>query len=283
MSDPQRYAFVIGAAKCGTTALFSLLSQHPEVCPCTVKEPSYFAHPERYARGPTYYRGLWRWKPSHKIALEASPNYTKQLEFPGVVERLAQHPGEKLFIYIVRDPIERVESHYVHARSSDWGQDYDLRSGLHPVAVDICRYASQLEPYIQTFGKDRICVLNFDEFREKPELVAERVFKFLRVDSDFRVQVTHMDRNRSSDLGRDRALVRRLRRLPWAERMIRLTTPRRLRSLLKLVLQHSVERQRLSADQRKELRVTLAPELNSLAEVFGLDLSDWQVLQEQDC
>ena len=44
MSDnkPDRFAFIIGAMKAGTTSLFEILSQHPQVCPSKTKEPDYF-------------------------------------------------------------------------------------------------------------------------------------------------------------------------------------------------------------------------------------------------
>ena len=38
------FALIIGAMRCGTTSLFSYLSQHPEVAPSTPKEPDFFAN-----------------------------------------------------------------------------------------------------------------------------------------------------------------------------------------------------------------------------------------------
>ncbi|MCH8112407.1 MAG: sulfotransferase [Proteobacteria bacterium] len=90
MSEPTNIAIIIGAMKSGTTTLFELLSQHPEIAPCREKEPFFFASEEKYAADEDAYQMLWDWDPNrHKIALEASTDYAKLPFVTGVPDRMA--------------------------------------------------------------------------------------------------------------------------------------------------------------------------------------------------
>ncbi len=74
---PTRFGLIIGAMKSGTTSLFELLAQHPQISASAEKEPSFFnrdSDDDEWRR----YTDLWRWDPSrHLIALEASTSYSK--------------------------------------------------------------------------------------------------------------------------------------------------------------------------------------------------------------
>ncbi len=98
--------------KGGTTSLHRYLGSHSEVCISRRKETDYFLGRREYQRGLSWYSSQFN---RHATALgEASPNYTKRHLWAGVPERIAQTLPEVRLIYVVRDPIERIVSHYVH-------------------------------------------------------------------------------------------------------------------------------------------------------------------------
>ena len=75
---PTRFLIIIGAMKSGTTTLFRLLAQHPQIARPSEKEPHFFSRAERFENGLSHYQNLWKWRPGfHKVALEASTGYTK--------------------------------------------------------------------------------------------------------------------------------------------------------------------------------------------------------------
>ena len=90
--------------KCGTTPLFNALSRHPEVAPCRTKEPNYFSDDHYDPSNPAPYYALWNWRAGqHRVALEASVNYTKRPRFPNCADRIAAFPADDFrFIYSVR-------------------------------------------------------------------------------------------------------------------------------------------------------------------------------------
>ena len=99
---------ILGAQKCGTTSLHSLLAQHPEICMSEPKETNFFNI--HFDRGLEYYRETFfnSWK-GHKAVGEASPSY---FFLPYVPERIAAAlPGVKMMV-ILRDPVKRAFSHW---------------------------------------------------------------------------------------------------------------------------------------------------------------------------
>jgi len=73
-AEPTRF-FVIGAPKCGTTSLCSILAEHPEVGFSIPKEPRFFSHDEIYARGFDWYHGLFPERDGKKSVGEGSTSY----------------------------------------------------------------------------------------------------------------------------------------------------------------------------------------------------------------
>jgi hypothetical protein len=64
---------IIGAMKAGTSTLFEMLSQYPEICPSRVKEPEFFSRYQGHGANAENYKSLFDWNPSvHTVCLEAS-------------------------------------------------------------------------------------------------------------------------------------------------------------------------------------------------------------------
>lgn len=173
--------------KCGTTSLFSYLAQHPQVAPCVTKEPGYFAEDGKWSQGYEYYENLWKWnKDSHRTALEATANYSKHHVYPQTVERIALTSKERniqfKFIYVMRDPIKRIESHYIHGLAEGW---ISPDNPISPHVIDTSRYADQVQKYFNQFPSKDILLLDFDELKSDPSILVKRICKFLDIDASF--------------------------------------------------------------------------------------------------
>jgi hypothetical protein len=176
---------VIGGLKCGTTSLHHYLNLHPEVAMSRPKELNFFVEELNWPLGVDWYA-------SHFTAAapargESSPHYTSRPRFEGVPERMHSVVPEARLIYMVRDPIDRLLSHYVH----NLGGGYDDRPLAEAIAdpesayVARSRYFLQLEPYLDAFGPERIEIVTREELKADREATMRRVFGFLGVDPGF--------------------------------------------------------------------------------------------------
>jgi hypothetical protein len=103
---------IIGAMKAGTSSMFDFLAAHPGVDAPRNKEPHYFSR--SYRMPVTYYRWVFRGRIEGQITGEASPTYSRVQRYPEVPRRIAADaPGIPL-IFMIRDPVERLLSHYRH-------------------------------------------------------------------------------------------------------------------------------------------------------------------------
>lgn len=106
MNDSRwRFALIVGAMKSGTSNLFSVLSQHPQIAGCNLKEPNFFSDEREFSKGFSYYQDLWDWDPAvHSVALEASTTYTKYPRCEAA-ERIVEAGKDFRLIYIMRNPL----------------------------------------------------------------------------------------------------------------------------------------------------------------------------------
>jgi len=178
---------VIGAAKCGTTSLHEYLDAHPEITMSREKELHFFVAEKTWRRGLAWYEA--QFDASAPVCGESSPGYTAFPLYRGVAERMAQTIPEAKLVYLVRDPIDRIVSHYVH-RTVNWPEmdtlEDALASDLREWLVAPSRYWLQLEQYLAHFPDSRILILDSDDLRSRRDETLGSIFRFLGVDPEFR-------------------------------------------------------------------------------------------------
>lgn len=172
---------IIGAMKCATSTLHEQLARQPAIFMTTPKEPNFFSDPDIWAKGMDWYRALFAGAGPHDLKGESSTHYTMLPTYPEAVPRIkaALGAGTK-FIYVMRDPIDRLISHWIH----DWSQgaiDASLDSAIdqHPELLGYGRYAFQLHPYLETFGPARILPVFFEHLVAEPQAELARIGAFL--------------------------------------------------------------------------------------------------------
>jgi hypothetical protein len=175
---------LIGAQKSGTTSLSYQIAQHSEVVFCKNKEPDYFSKSPEWSAHIQEYHSLYEYS-NGKIYGEASTTYTWLPEYPDTAPRLYAYNPNLKFIYIMRQPVDRVVSHYTHhllkARTKYAG---DREVFEDPAYVNHSRYAVQLRPYLELFSANNILLIIFEEYVRHPRLTLNHIADHIGVRRD---------------------------------------------------------------------------------------------------
>ena len=190
--------FVVGAPKAGTTSLYFYLNQHPEIYLPKVKEPHFFSCPEvlesyyqvRFITKEADYFALYSNHKHETVAGDMSPSY---LSYPMVAERIKRFSQKAQIIIVLRDPVSRAISHflmdvrkgYQKQKLSQFLKKPEESPLFYKEYIENGFYYEQVKQYYQTFPKEQILILLFDELINDPLRFVKTIFKFLKIDSDF--------------------------------------------------------------------------------------------------
>lgn len=199
---------VIGAMKCATTSICDILAEHPQAFVSRPKEPNFFSNDAKFRKGLKWYLSLFAGA-AGKIAIgEGSTNYTKAPLFLRSPERIAKHLPHAKLIYVVRHPLERIESHWRH-QIVEIRQDHALAEAMArwPEMLDISLYWRQLSRYREHYPDEQILVVFFEDFASHPEAVMGQVCDFLGIDRLTNSEDVAVRSNASSNLSCGRRMV----------------------------------------------------------------------------
>jgi hypothetical protein len=177
--------FIIGAAKAATTSLSSLLSAHPQAGIVQGKEPHFFSYDHVYKLGWQKYLTLYRHCRDEKAIGDASTSYSRIRYHPSVVARIREHVSEARIIYMVRHPLQRMESAYVEHLGTLGGMVFaSINDAVkrQPMIVDSSRYWEVFDAYRQEFDESRIKIVWFEEYTVNRTAVFQDVCRFLEID-----------------------------------------------------------------------------------------------------
>ena len=180
---------IIGAMKSGTTSLHYYLNLHPEIYMSRQKELDFFIKKNNWSRGIQWYKS--HFVGQAKIYGESSPNYTNYPFWKGVPQRMFSTIPDTKLIYILRDPIERIISQYIH-RYSDGRENQSIEEALAKLEDNLyvrrSKYFFQLEQYLEFFSDSNILIITSEELSNFPQKTMKKVFHFLEVDAYFEFQ-----------------------------------------------------------------------------------------------
>jgi hypothetical protein len=249
---------LIGAQKAGTTSLYEYLRSHPQVFMPRYKEPNFFVLEQNWGRGLEWYKQWFRPADSARAIGEASTRYTMYPMHDGVPERIASTLSAPKLVYVVRDPIDRMVSHYLHLVSKGTTRA-PLKQALLGESwyITVSSYGLQLSRYLSYFPRDQICVVVSEELRAEREQTLAQVFAFLGVPPASREPVVANEYNPTADKLAPRGLVRPLTLIPNWYRMTR-----RLPEPVKAVGRKITHKPLPSAEVPRSLRRELAARLH---------------------
>ncbi|MGB0749217.1 MAG: sulfotransferase [Magnetospiraceae bacterium] len=179
MAFPPEF-YLIGAQKAATTTLAALLDQQSAVTVSDPKEPQFFTR--HWEKGIDWYRGCFA-GPETTVYVDASPGYSMaptrrfpraaeetNLVYAAAAARIAATNPDARFIYILRDPAQRIWSAYWHNVRAGW-EKRPFREAIEtrPGYFRASDYAGQIENYQQYFDLDRFLFLKFEDFTKNPQ------------------------------------------------------------------------------------------------------------------
>jgi Sulfotransferase domain len=188
VTDQPRHLLIIGAQRCGTTYLSSLLDAHPDVAMARPArpEPKVLLSPERAARGLAWYHSTYF---SHAAAESLlGEKSTSYLEDPDAPRRAVEMLGRAEIVVVLRDPVTRAVSNWRFSRAHGLeerplvraltdnlrgAREWDVaRTSVSPYAyLERGRYAAYLEPWFAAFP-DSVHVLFLSELAGQRAAVA---------------------------------------------------------------------------------------------------------------
>ena len=263
---------IIGAMKCGTSTLHDQLAAQPGFFLTDPKEPNYFSDPEQFARGASWYASLFDGAAEGELRGESSTHYTKLPTYPETVARLAAAVPEVRCVYVMRHPVDRLVSHYIH----EWSER-TITTTLDQAARDVPRlveygcYAMQLAPFLERFGRDRVLPVFFERLMAEPQAEFERIGRFLGHPGPLRWETDREARNVGSQRMRDSAWRDAIVKQPQLAWLRRNLVPKSLRTRVRS-LWTMKKRPELSPAIRRELELRFDADLALLGEWLGTPL-----------
>jgi len=300
--------FIVGHHKSGTTALYEMLRQHPEIFMSDIKEPRFLAAdmrarftPPRGRRLPETleeYLSLFSAATPEQRVGEASPSY---LFSETAAREIAQLQPAARIIAILREPASFLYSLHLQLLRSHVESEKDLlkaialegprregreippRSHLPQLLQysDHVRYTDQLRRYHEQFPPEQVLVLIYEDFREDNDGTLREVLRFLEVDEDHPLE--HVNVKQTTTTMRSQQLDDLVHFLTLG----RSAPARRARAALKALAPRQVRREALRVLRHRavlgpaappeeevmaELRLRYRPEVERLSEYLGRDM-----------
>lgn len=262
---------ILGAMKCGTSSLYRYISSHPNVVPSSIKETDFFKTDDDFNKGLDWYKSLFTG--NGNFAFEASPNYTKQHIYPGVPARMHSVLPKTKLIYVLRDPIERAVSHYVHnySHGRESRQFSDAIRDPNSNYIQTSKYYFQIQAFLEHYSEKQLLLIESERLRTDTANVVNDVFEFIELSPDYETDILekrfHVSSTKKRSSSFEHVLTSRTSN-PYLLAGIRLVTA---------PLRKSIERPRLSSEDTAILTEAIAPDIDKLRRLSGLTFSSWSL------
>jgi hypothetical protein len=283
--------FVLGAPKCGTTTLQELLTAHPHIFMTKEKEPRFFNTDTYYNRGlDRYLRDHFRGAAGFNARGEATPFYLASGR--KVRDRIRRDLGKDLrFLVILRDPVKRAWSHYLHrCRAGVETETFERALELEPTRLSAGKppwtayfrdglYARQLRVWFEVFPREHFLVLLTQDLAERPNAVARQAFAFLDVDPD--VEFSPPSRTNVQGASRHPRLAAALNRpgvmMATLKHLVPYSSRQRMRNLINRWNRRPFdEAPTLDPAIGRVLRRRYSDDVLAVEEIIGRDLGTWR-------
>jgi len=269
----------IGAGKCGSTWLHDNLVKHPEICDHNLKELNYFSF--HYENHPlAWYEAQFA---SCQPELKKGEFSVTYLAHPEAPERIHRHFPEAKLLAIVRDPVKRTFSNYLHSiRKGDTAanqpfSDY-IKEERHLIPS---RYVEHLERFNEYFPPEQMFVIITEEFVKDPLAGYRSLYKFLGVnDVDFVPPRYDEVRNEARSyrfLWVENLLVRTYRKLSRSgyTKLVKKIVDSGVGESIRKLNRDSTSLPKIDESSKLKLADYFRPLDERLAKTLGRDLSYW--------
>lgn len=291
---------IIGAAKAGTSSLYHYLKQHPQVYMSPVKEPKFFAlegealdfagprDQERMARGSITnfqdYCALFQDYSGEVAVGEASTLY---LYSSTAAERIQHYIPHAKLIAILRNPVERAYSNYLHMIRNDTETLADFTQALKEEEIRIQNnwmpfwhyrqrgfYYAQLRRYYDLFDRDQIRIYLYEDLVADSPGLMRNIFQFISVDDSFCPDMSV--KHNISGVPKNKVLHNLLIRSNPLKSAIKPLLPSRMSSrIAEKVRVRNLKKPSFDEEARLQLIETYRDDIVKLQELIDRDVSSW--------
>ncbi|MFN3533080.1 MAG: sulfotransferase domain-containing protein [Candidatus Brocadia sp.] len=296
MTKPE--FFIVGAPKCGTTAMQEYLRQHPDIFMPAMKEIHHFADDLLKQDDPFLsrerYLSLFAGAGENQLVGEASVYYLFSKNAARNIKSFC--PSAKIII-MLRNPVDVLYSRHAQLVYNGAENILDFEASLAaeekrrngkmiPENIriekkllhrEVVKFTEQIKRYFDTFGRNKVHVIIYDDFKKDTAKVYRETIEFLHVDNSFQPDFKVINPNKRV---RIRTLQHFLKTPPSAVRTIgKLLLPQSFRDVLlnrlKKFNTQYVPRQPMSPELRRRLQEEFTSEIKSLSELLERDLTHW--------
>ena len=280
--------FIVGAPKAGTTSLHYYLNEHPEILMSSVKEPDFFSDKEIVDQGLYYgtsrintsqkYHNLFSDNKEEKIFGESSVSY---LYYPEVPKRIKKYNTEAKIIIMLRNPVDRAFSHYLMdfrlGLLSDRFEDvFNKKEGLKFQQYFLLgNYYSQVKRYFDAFSKENVHIIWYSDFKKDAEKEVQKVFKFIDVDSNYKVSFETVHNSFSMPKNK---IIRNIYSIVWLRKLLSFLFPSTFVGFIKSTLFKKGNKPKIPTEIRKIFTEYYLDDICKLEELLSINLSEWKKL-----
>jgi hypothetical protein len=290
--------FIVGAPKCGTSALTTYLKRHPDIFLTEMWEPMFFGSDLYCPPGRRLtldeYLALFASVEGERQTGECSTRYFVSKRAPEEIRRF--EPAARIIV-MLRDPVEMMHSLHAQLLYSGEERKRDFEAALEdeprrrelieqgdPPPIPqvlayryVARYAEHVERYFSVFGRDRVHVIVFEDFVRDTGGAYGQVLEFLGARPDRTQSFEVVNRYRAMRSWRlHDFLVRRIRPVRTLARVHPARLQHGLYSWARELNTRKGKRPAVPAALRRRLEAELAAEIERLERLLGRDLSHWR-------
>lgn len=289
--------FIVGAPKCGTTALFDYLGQHPSISLPSIKEPNFFnsdLQGSKKAKNIEDYLRLFEGCDSNTITGEATTWYLFSKEAAKNIHEF--NPNAKIII-MLRNPVDMLyslHSHYMYHGNIETITDFRKaleaererkqgrnlpKNSTRPYGVfysELVDFAPQIDRYYKKFGKDNVMVILFEDFIKDTNSIYGKVLDFLSVPKGFTPVIKKVNANKRVKNKMIHSLILFLKHnsfFSFLTKELRLGFGfmRKIREMNR----EDSERKKMDLNFRNELISKYLNKIKNLEKLLNRDLSKW--------
>lgn len=172
----------VGPGRSGTSWLYEVLLEHPEVCMARdIKETNFFNYD--YEKGIEWYEKYFNHCKYGNAIGEISNIYINK---PCLAEKIAKNIPNCKIIICLRNPYERIQSVYsYHLRNGTIKCDFDEAIDKLPEIIYENCYYKLIKPYFNNFPKNNIFFMHYEYLKNDPLYLCKSLFNFIGVDDSF--------------------------------------------------------------------------------------------------
>ena len=291
---------LVGAAKCGTTSLFEVLGEHPQIYIPENKEPWFYSHVDedisQIELGPQKdmivtdmdkYLALYTKKQTGDICGDASTSYLYDyLKTIDNIKKLRDSWEEIKIVIVIRDPVERAYSHYLNnIRSGSEGRRFSVcidrcTKGIQTWYKDYLHYGlyyEQILAFREQFKAVKIII--FEDLIVDFESVIYPLFKFLGVDETYRIP--ELPKENSSGVPTSQYITKIIHQKNLLKTVAKTLVPRGVRkSVASYINNRFMSRPNMTDEQREFLVSYYMEDVSKVRELLGSNLERWKNFSE---